>query len=127
MRPAKASPFGSNGDDRRQWRKQGGAVGAAASRMRAAAKQTLGAATRAVSPKVTERASPAGKSRGRSDGQALCQSDTIAVSELFGSGLALSVGLAPASSPKGGAIGMSVSFRLDERSTISRKQQCSAV
>ena len=37
-----------NGDDRRQWRKQGGAVGAAASRMRAAAKQTLGAATRAV-------------------------------------------------------------------------------
>ena len=32
--------------DRRQWRKQGGAVGAAASRMRAAAKQTLGAATR---------------------------------------------------------------------------------
>ena len=80
MRPAKASPFGSNGDDRRQWRKQGGAVGAAASRMRAAAKQTLGAATRAVSPKVTERASPAGKSRGRSDGQALCQSDTIAAS-----------------------------------------------
>ena len=57
-------PLGrSNGDDRRQWRKQGGAVGAAASRMRAAAKQTLGAATRAVSPKVTERASPAGKSR----------------------------------------------------------------
>ena len=44
-----------NSDDRRQWRKQGGAVGAAASRMRAAAKQTLGAATRAVSPKVTER------------------------------------------------------------------------
>ena len=32
-----------NGDDRRQ----GGAVGAAASRMRAVAKQTLGAATRA--------------------------------------------------------------------------------
>ena len=63
----------------------------------------------------------------RSDGQALCQSDTIAVPELFVSGLALSVGLAPASSPKGGAIGMSVSFRLDERSAISRKQQCSAV
>ncbi len=37
-----------NGDDRRQWRKQGGAVGAAASRMRAAAKQTLGAATRRI-------------------------------------------------------------------------------
>ena len=91
MHPAKASPFGSNGDDRRQWRKQGGAVGAAASRMRAAAKQTLGAATRAVSPKVTERASPAGKSHRRSDRQALCQSDTIAVSELFGSSLALSV------------------------------------
>ena len=44
---AKASPTRSNGDDRRQWRKQGGAVGAAASRMRAVAKQTLGAATRA--------------------------------------------------------------------------------
>ena len=58
----------------------------------------------------------------RSDGQALCQSDTIAVQELFGSGLALSVGLAPASSPKGGAIGMSVSFRLDEQSTMSRKR-----
>jgi len=54
---SKASPFGSNGDDRRQRRKQGVAVGAAASRMRARAKQTLGAATRAVSPKVTERAS----------------------------------------------------------------------
>ena len=40
---------------------------------------------------MTERASPAGKSRRRSDGQALCQSDTIAVSELFVSGLALSV------------------------------------
>ena len=39
----------------------------------------------------------------RSDGQAFCQSDTIAVSELFGSGLALSVGLAPASSPRGRA------------------------
>ena len=45
---AKASPTRSNGDDRRQWRKQGGAVGAAASRMQATAKQTLGAATRAV-------------------------------------------------------------------------------
>ena len=32
----------------------------------------------------------------RSDRQAFCQSDTIAVSELFGSSLALSVGLAPA-------------------------------
>ena len=45
---AKASPTRSNGDDRRQWRKQGVAVGAAASRMQATAKQTLGAATRAV-------------------------------------------------------------------------------
>ena len=36
----------SNGDDRRQRRKQGGAVGAAASRMQATVKQTLGAATR---------------------------------------------------------------------------------
>ena len=37
-----------NGDDRRQWRIEGGAVGAAASRMQATAKQTLGAATRPV-------------------------------------------------------------------------------
>ena len=35
-----------NSDDRRQWRKQGEAVGAAASGMQAKAKQTLGAATR---------------------------------------------------------------------------------
>ena len=28
--------------------------------------------------------------------------------------------------PRGGAIGMSVSFRLDEQSAMSRKQQCSA-
>ena len=48
LAPLASSPFGSNGDDRRQRRKQGGAVGAAASRMRATAKQTLGAATRAV-------------------------------------------------------------------------------
>ena len=74
-----------------------------------------------------EEGKPGRKEPLRGDGQALCQSDTIAVSELFGSGLALSVGLAPASSPRGGAIGMSVSFRLDERSTISQKQQCSAV
>ena len=50
--------------------------------------------------------------------QVLRQSDPIAVQELFGSVLALSGGLAPASSPKGGAIGMSVSFRLDERSLL---------
>ena len=97
-------PLGrSNGDDRRQWRKQGGAVGAAASRMRAAAKQTLGAATRAVSPKVTERASPARKSRRRSDRQALCQSDTIAAPVILGQ-QPCPLSLAPlASSPKGGA------------------------
>ena len=56
--------------------------------------------------------SPAGKSHRRSDRQALCQSDTIAVSELFGSSLALSVGLAPASSPRGGAIGRPGNFPL---------------
>ena len=48
----------------------------------------------------------------------LRQSDPIAVQELFDSILALSVGLAPASSPKGGAIGRPVSFRLDEQSLI---------
>ena len=50
-------PSIGNGDDRRQWRKQRGAVGAAASRMQATAKQTLGAATRAVARRqaLTER------------------------------------------------------------------------
>ena len=43
---ARGSPTGGNGDDRRQRRKQGVAVGAAASRMQATAQQTLGAATR---------------------------------------------------------------------------------
>ena len=63
----------------------------------------------------------------RSDKQLFCQSDIIAVSELFGSVLALSVSLSLASSPKGGAIGMSVRSMLDEQSTMSRKQECSAV
>ena len=49
----------------------------------------------------------------RSDKQLFCQSDTIAVSELFGSVLALSVGLAPASSPRGGATGVPGHFLLD--------------
>ena len=116
MRPAKASPFGSNGDDRRQWRKQGGAVGAAASRMRAAAKQTLGAATRAVALRSNDgEGKPGRKEPLRSDGQAFCQSDTIAVSELFGSSLALSVGLAPASSPRGGAFGGLVERSVPEK------------
>ena len=43
---ARGSPTRGNGDDRRQRRKQGVAVGAAASRMQAATQQTLGAATR---------------------------------------------------------------------------------
>ena len=51
-RPSDAPQFSKcNSDDRRQRRKQGGAVGAAASRMRGphqGPKQTLGAATRAV-------------------------------------------------------------------------------
>ena len=91
--------------------------------MRAAAKQTLGAATRAVALRSNDgEGKPGTKEPLRSDKLSLCQSDTIAVSELFVSILALSVGLAPASSPKGGAIGMSVSFRLDEQSTMSRER-----
>ena len=74
----KASPSGSNGDDRRQRRKQGVAVGAAASRMRARAKQTLGAATRAVSPQVTERVRMLTVIRRRSDSIALTKSLLIA-------------------------------------------------
>ena len=56
-----------NGDDRRQWRIEGGAVGAAASRMQATAKQTLGAATRAQSATGVSGKFPldAGSSAGR--------------------------------------------------------------
>ena len=52
---AKGSPTRGNGDDRRQRRKQGVAVGAAASRMQATAQQTLGAATRPCLRSETER------------------------------------------------------------------------
>ena len=96
--------------------------------MRAAAKQTLGAATRAVALRSNDgEGKPGRKEPLRSDKQLFCQSDIIAVSELFGSVLALSVSLSLASSPKGGAIGMSVRSMLDEQSTMSRKQECSAV
>ena len=56
-----------NGDDRGQWPKQGGAVGAAASGMQAAAQQTLGAATRAQSATGVSGKFPldAGSSAGR--------------------------------------------------------------
>ena len=82
--------------------------------MRAAAKQTLGAATRAVSLRSNDgEGKPGRKEPLRSDGQALCQSDIIAVSELFVSVLALSVSLSLASSPKGGALGRPGHFLLD--------------
>ena len=61
--------------------------------LRLAACQSLSLWERWHCEAMTERASPARKSRRRSDRQALCQSDTIAVSELFGSSLALSVSL----------------------------------
>ena len=76
-------PLWGNGDDRRQRRKQGGAVGAAASRMQATAKQTLGAATRAVALRSND---GEGKLLSREpphrDKLFLCQSDAIAVSAL---------------------------------------------
>ena len=90
-RHAIASPFLGNGDDCRQRRKQGGAVGAAASRMQATAKQTLGAATRAVAPKVTERASPARKSRCAAMGRLFVRAILSSRSRFFVSILALSV------------------------------------
>ena len=71
-----------------------------------------------VSPEATERASPARKRRRRSDRQAFYQSDTIAVPVILGqqpSPLSL-VALLLASSPKGGAIGMSVRLRLSTTS-----------
>ena len=64
----RSSPDRGNGDDRGQWPKQGGAVGAAASGMQAAAQQTLGAATRAQSALLkgnpTERALDMGRKWG---------------------------------------------------------------
>ena len=67
-----------------------------------------------VSPKVTERASPERQSRSTAISRlfvrailslCLCSSDSI---------LALSVSHSLASSPKGGATGVSVRFTLDE-------------
>ena len=52
----KPLPLGATATTAASGGKQGGAVGAAASRMQATAKQTLGAATRAVAAKQTERA-----------------------------------------------------------------------
>ena len=75
-----------------------------------------------VSPKVTERASPAGKSRCAAMGRLFVRAILSLCLGFVVSGLALSVGLAPASSPKGGAIGMSVSFRLDAESPTGRKR-----
>ena len=80
-----------------------------------------------LSPKVTERARTLPEKNRRSDSIALPKRQFIAVRRLSGDGLALSVGLAPASSPKGGALGISVRFRLDKQSTMSREQECSAV
>ena len=123
MRLAKASPFGSNGDDRRQWRKQGGAVGAAASRMRAAAKQTLGAATRAVALRSNDgEGKPGTKEHLHSDKHwLLIESSYRCVFVLSQRPCPLSL-TSFASSPKGGATGVSVSFRLDAESPTGRKR-----
>ena len=67
-----------------------------ASRMRAAAKQTLGAATRAVSPKVTERARMLTVKYKRSDNIPPTKSLPIATRCPFRNGLALSGAYAPA-------------------------------
>ena len=59
---------------------------------------------------------PVSREPPRSDRQALCRSDTIAVQSCLAASLPSQA--LRASSPKGGAIGMSVSFRLNERSLI---------
>ena len=66
-----------------------------------------------LSPKVTERARMLTEKSRRSDSIALSKNLLIAVRRLSGDGLALSVGLAPASSPKGGALGRPGHFLLD--------------
>ena len=91
--------------------------------MRAAAKQTLGAATRAVALRSNDgEGKPGRKEPLRSDKQLFCQSDIIAVSELFVSVLALSVSLSLASSPKGGALGRPGHFRLTAEGPTGRKR-----
>ena len=70
-----SSPRVGNGDDRRQWRIEGGAVGAAASRMQATAKQTLGAATRAVASRSDD-----GEVLSRSGSRSGCPSYNLSVS-----------------------------------------------
>ncbi len=50
---------------------------------------------------MTERASPARKSRGRGDRQALCQSDTIAAQSCLAAALPSQSGLRPPAPPKG--------------------------
>ena len=90
--------------------------------MRLAACQGLSLWERWHCEAMTERASPAGKSRCAAMGRLFVRAILSLCLGFVVSSLALSVGLAPASSPKGGAIGMSASFRLDERSTMSRKR-----
>ena len=75
-----------------------------------------------LSPKVTERVRTLTKKSRRSDSIALTKSLPIAAWRLPGDGLALSVGLAPASSPKGGALGRPGHFRLTAESPIWRKR-----
>ena len=62
-RYAKGSPFGGNGDDRRQWRKQGGAVGAAASKTQAERGGCWEPQPGLGERSETERASPSPESR----------------------------------------------------------------
>ena len=57
----------------------------------------------------------------RSDRQLFCQSDIIAVSELFGSILALSGAYAPAP-PKGEPLACRWGFMLDKQSSMSRER-----
>ena len=66
-----------------------------------------------LSPKVTERARMLTEKSRRSDSIALPKGQLIAAWRLSGDGLALSVGLAPASSPRGGALGRPGHFLLD--------------
>ena len=71
---------------------------------------------------MTERASPAGKNRKRSDRQALCQSDAIAVSGIRRQRPCPLSLTSFASSPKGGAIGMSVRLPFVQPLSLLRRQ-----
>ena len=92
--------------------------------MRAATKQTLGAATRAVSPQVTERARALTEKNKHSDSIALTKGMLIAAQRLCRDGLALSGAHAPAL-PKGEPLACRLGLRWTRKAQFTAKWSAS--